>query len=309
MSTKNNMKDIVISDDCSYMSAFLTMRCNLNCNFCLNSLDKNKEFNRTSFKEISGGEWVQTLNRIQPKENVPITFCGGEPALHNDFIYIINNLNPKLDIDILTNLQWGKRKLEEFISQVDPVRIKRDSPYASIRVSYHPEQMGNGENLVRDVGRLQDNGFSIGIWAVQYPSPMQLEAITQMQFRCKDVGIEFRVKDFTGKYEGTDTNGNNFSIIYGNYSKYPDSIFQETTKPCLCKTTELLIGPDGRAYKCHRDLFNEEFSVGNVVDSDFDFKLKYRNCQKYGDCHPCDVKLKTNYKQETGHTSVNIIFE
>ena len=35
-------------------------------------------------------------------------------------------------------------------------------------------------------------------------------------------------------------------------------------------------------------------------------KNEFRKCEKYGQCHPCDVKLKTNYKQELGHTSVEI---
>ena len=37
----------------------------------------------------------------------------------------------------------------EIHQQVDTKKLRRNSPYASIRVSYHPEQMGNGEKLVR----------------------------------------------------------------------------------------------------------------------------------------------------------------
>ena len=286
---------IKIPDSYNYLSAFLTMRCNLNCSFCLNAFDKT--FKRDNFEELSGKEWVEGLNKIQSRKGVPITLGGGEPSLHNDFIYIINNLKHELEIDILTNLSWGKKGIERFILKVNPERIRRESPYASIRVSYHPEQMGDGKKLVENSKRLQDAGFSIGIWSVLYPSSKQLSAINQMQFRCKDAGLDFRLKEFTGEFK---------KELYGDYSKYTNSAFQENTKKCLCKTSELLIGSNGDVYRCHRDLFSKEFPIGNIMEETFRIREEYIPCEKYGQCHPCDVKVKTNYKQELGHTSVDI---
>ena len=130
--------------------------------------------------------------------------------------------------------------------------------------------------------------------------------MTQMQFRCKEAGVDFRIKDFTGIYSGIDDLGRNFEITYGDYSKYPKSAFQKTTKECLCRTTELLIGPNGEVYKCHRDVFAKEHTIGNINDEKFQIENKFRECSKYGQCHPCDVKVKTNYRQQLGNTSVEI---
>ncbi len=291
------MKKIVLPKEYSYVSAFLTMRCNLSCSFCLNAFDK--DFDRKGFEEISGEQWIDALNRLELGPGVPVTFCGGEPFLHKDFIPIINGIKPELDIDILTNLQWGKKGIERFAENVRPERVKRNSPYASIRVSYHPEQMGDGKKLVEDVKFLKDRGYSIGIWSVMYPSSEQLAAINQMQFRCLDAGVEFRLKEFTGRFKEDD---------YGDYTRYPGSTFQsdEHLRACVCKTSELLMGPNGDVYRCHRDLFAAELPVGNVGDPNFDIDTRYRSCNKYGQCHPCDVKLKTNHKQQLGHTSVDI---
>lgn len=297
-------KGIKLPASYTYITAFLTMSCNLNCSYCLNA--NNKNFDRKDFKIISGEKWVEALNRIVSRPEVPITFTGGEPFLHKDFIYIINNLKPELNIDILTNLKWGEKGLEKFIAEIKPERIKRDSPYASIRVSYHPEQMGNGEELVENVKKLQNAGFSIGIWAVQHPDSKTLESITQMQFRCREKGIDFRLKDFVGKYEGKDDIGRFFSILYGNYSKYSNSCFQETTKNCLCKTRELLIGTDARVYRCHRDLYAQEHSIGNLLDNNFKISEEFMPCGNFGQCEPCDVKVKTNHQQQPGYTSVEI---
>lgn len=289
------MKKIVLPNEYNYIAAFLTMRCNLNCRFCLNAFNKN--FDRLGFDESSGEEWVNGLNKIDSRENVPVTLCGGEPFLHRDFIYIINNLKPELNIDLLTNLQWGEKGIERFVKEINPQRLKRNSPYASIRVSYHPEEMGNGEKLVKNAELLHNAGFSIGIWSILYPSQQQLSGINQMQFRCRDAGIDFRLKEFTGKFKGK---------LYGDYSKYPNSSFQGYTRACECKTSELLISSDMKAYRCHRDLFAKNGNIGSLKDEEFNISKEFRKCNNYGQCHPCDVKVKTNYKQELGNTSVEI---
>lgn len=297
------MKSIKVPEEYKYISAFLTMRCNLKCSYCLNTFEE--DFKRKR-EEISGEDWVKSLNRLNSRNDLPITFSGGEPTLHNDFIHIINNLKPELNIDILTNLYWGKEFIDKFISQIDPKRINRNSPYPSIRVSYHPEQMGNGEKLIENAKKIKNAGFNLGIYSVQYPSPNQLEAITQMQFRCAKEDILFRIKDYTGKYEGQDDKGNEFSIIYGNYAKFPGSSFQEGTKNCECRTTELLIGPNGNVYKCHHDVYGNKSPIDSILNPSFEVEYTFRDCDQYGKCHPCDVKVKTNYKQELGHTSVEI---
>ena len=45
-------KKVKIPEQYKYICAFLTMRCNLNCSFCLNSLDNNKKFNRDKIKLV-----------------------------------------------------------------------------------------------------------------------------------------------------------------------------------------------------------------------------------------------------------------
>src|SRR3989344_2765012 len=102
------MNTLKIPENYKYIAALLTMRCNLDCSFCLNAFSS-KHFDRKAFAEIGGQEWIEGLNRIESKPEVPVTFSGGEPFLHKDFTYIINNMRRDLSIDILTNLQWGKR--------------------------------------------------------------------------------------------------------------------------------------------------------------------------------------------------------
>jgi len=314
-----------LPENYKYIGAFLTMRCNLNCEFCLNKMEQST-FKKLRTKivgglerELTGEEWVSALNEWKTRD-VPITFSGGEPTLHRDFIYILNHLKKETQIHLLTNLNWGTKFTNKFLDNVDPDRFKLlmkhllpfpdtetgtdiiweyvdSNKYAPIRVSYHPSQMGDGKELVERASLLKQNGFNLCIYSVLYPSNEQLTAINQMQYRCKDADLDFRVKEFVGQYKGD---------VYGNYSKYPDASFQNNRQHKMCKTSELLIRPDGSVYRCHRDLYAMQYRIGNIANPN-DIPLDtFLPCSNYGECHPCDVKVKTNYKQQLGHTSVEI---
>ena len=152
------MKPIIIPKTYNYIGIFLTFACNYRCSYCINYFENGKFDSKT----ISGEEWAKGINRIVSRDDLPVTLQGGEPSIHKDFIYILNGIKPELKIDILTNMQFD---IDEFIKQVNPKRLRRSAPYASIRVSYHPEVMDLDETLLR-VLKLQDAGFSVGIWGV-----------------------------------------------------------------------------------------------------------------------------------------------
>ena len=289
----------------NYLSAFLTFRCNLDCSFCVNRYSSNN-FKRNTFNEISGKEWVEALNKFNLPKEVPVSLVGGEPSTHPDFIYIINNINPESGIDLVTNLWWNKDKLNKFIQEVSPEKMDNHAPFQSIRVSYHPEQMGEGEKIIENTLALKEADFDIGIECIMYPSPFQLEALERMAIKCQMVNIPFRPKSFIGMYEEVDDFDRPFSIRHGFYSKYPDAVFTQETLERMCKTSNLLISPNGSVHRCQRDLLLMENSVGNILDSDFQIQDKFRPCNNYGQCHPCDVKVKTNNKQELGTTLVEI---
>ncbi len=282
----NELKSIKLPDDCNYIAVFLTMRCNLRCSFCINRFGSLKEPEKT----ISGADWVRAINRIAPGKGLPVTLQGGEPALHKDFISIINGIKPELEVDMLTNLQFDEREL---IRNVRPERLKRDAPYASIRVSYHPEAM-ELKPLVEKVLRLKEAGFFVGIWAVRHP--LQEKKIIEAQECCGRLGIDFRTKEFLGLYKGR---------LYGTYS-YPEACAGVIQKNVLCRTTELIIGNDCNVYRCHADLYEKRAPIGNMLDNAFAVNPGFAKCGFYGTCNPCDVKLKTNRLQVFGHTSVEI---
>jgi MoaA/NifB/PqqE/SkfB family radical SAM enzyme len=282
------MKPIIIPATHNYIAVFLSLACNLKCSYCINRFE---EFTYEK-GHLSGEEWIRGLNRIVSRADLPVTLGGGEPSLHPDFIGIINGIRAGLNIDILTNLQFD---IDRFMAEVPPERVKRKSPYASIRVSYHPEVMPL-EPLMEKVIKMQKRGYSIGIWGVLHPA--QEDEVLRARDYCTELGIDFRTKEFLGEYNGE---------IYGTI-KYPGACDMKSSQHVLCRTTELLIGPTGGIYRCHSDLYEGREPIGHLLDPDFQIDDTFRPCEVFGHCNPCDVKVKTNRFQIFGHTSVEILF-
>ena len=292
MGTKSHFEEtkaavIDIPPAYNYIAVFLTFACNYRCSYCINYFEEEKFQKKT----ITGKEWTRALNRIKSRPDLPLTLQGGEPTLHKDFYEIVNGIRRDLGIDLLTNLQFD---VNEFMKNVSPDRMKRKSPYASIRVSYHAEQMDPDE-MIEKVLVLQKNGYSIGIWGVLHPaSDGQVRDVAK---KALAKGIDFRFKEFLGFYKGK---------LYGTY-RYPDSLTMKNADRCMCKTTELIIGTEGSVYRCHHDLYQGFEPVGDIKDAAFRIEDIFRPCAVYGFCNQCDVKLKTNRFQKFGHTSVEIV--
>ena len=282
------MKPLIIPKSYNYIAVFLSLSCNLKCSYCINHYGESN----LPKGHLSGRDWVRGLNRIESRDDLPITLQGGEPSLHKDFIYILNNIERSLNIDVLTNLQFDENR---FMRDIHPDRIKRNAPYASIRVSYHPEVM-DLDPLLEKTLELLRNGYSVGIWGLAHPNNEKLNE--EAKRKCSELGIDFRLKEFLGKFNDR---------LYGTYF-YKGSVENTLRQNVLCKTTELIIGPNGMIYRCHGDLYEDRESVGNILDPEFEIKDIYRECNYFGHCNPCDVKLKTNRFQKFGHTSVTIKF-
>lgn len=281
------MKTVILPESYNYVEVYLTFRCNLNCDYCINNMSGEIVRDR---KELSAEEWINGLNRINFGA-VPLTIGGGEPTLHREFYSIVENLRSDIQLDLLTNLTFDT---DEFIKKNNPEKFNKckHPAYKSIRVSYHTEKM-NSESLIDKMVTLQDSGYSIGLFGLNHPN--NIEKNMYMTELARINKIFFFVKDFLGSF------GNDFLGYY----KYPEGL-NRIPKKAECRTQELLIGPEGNIFRCHRDLYHCENPVGHINDPDLAISDIFRPCSNYGYCNPCDVKLKTNRFLQMGHCSVEI---
>ena len=106
--------------------------------------------------------------------------------------------------------------------------------------------------------------------------------------------IYFFVKEFLGKYNNQ---------LFGHY-RYPNAIDNPPMK-VECRTSELLIDSAGNIYKCHRDLYYNEHSVGNIAIED-PIEFKFRECNACGQCNVCDIKNKIDRTLNSSRCNVTI---
>jgi hypothetical protein len=273
---------------------FLTLSCNLKCPYCINLHDNAARGGQTGRKILIAEDWIVAANRLVLRADLPLTLQGGEPTLYPGFYRFVNEVKPELKMDLMTNLMFD---VDAFIRNVPVWRFTRKAPYAAIRVSYHPDQ-NDIDDLIAKTLKLQHAGFRIGLYGIEHPDPQLRAHILTIQERCLALGLDFRLKEFLGEYNGA---------MYGTF-KYDGSVAAQTLLTCECRTTEIIVDPAGYVYKCHADLYAGRNPIAHILDADFneDSIDQFRSCSYYGTCNPCDVKLKTNRFQIFGHTSVEI---
>ncbi|PZT48627.1 radical SAM protein [Helicobacter valdiviensis] len=291
------MQTVSIPPHYNYIALFLTLGCNLSCSYCINLNEEGSSRSSVGKKQIKPHEWIEFINKIKlldengkERGDIPLTFQGGEPTMYKGFYEVINGIDSRFKLDLLTNFMFD---VDEFISKINPSKFTRDAKYAAIRVSYHPGQ-NNIDDLIIKHHKMRDAGFYVGIYSVA--TPQNLKHIKEVESKCEKEGIDFRVKEYLG-FDG--------KKWHGTY-KYKDAISQRIEKYCECKTTELIVGPNGSVYRCHSDLYENRTPIGSILDANFKIEDIYRPCYVYGHCNPCDIKVKTNRFQEFGHTSVSI---
>lgn len=292
--TATALPQVQVPVDTDYIGIYLTNRCFLSCPYCITNY--NEQFiNLKLFRELEPAEWIEALNRLVLPPGVPLTFQGGEPFIYKGIWEILENINHK--VDILTALP-PQVTVENFRKLKSMAWHRRDAPYPTIRVSYHKGQ-NDYKKLIPRIKELQEF-LSIGLFTIEHPG--YPEIVDEIRAYAKQFGIEFRTKSYLGEWEGK---------VYSRY-KYPDACGSKPVrKNVKCKNTVYPIGPDGRIYRCHSDLYGRRYdmALGNIIDPDLKLEHRYRNCAFYGTCIPCDVKIKTNHLQQDGYTSVDIRFE
>ncbi len=289
------MKAVTAKEHSNYVAFFLTLACNLSCPYCINrhGLGSGSENGRRG--HMSGDDWISAANRLILRSDLPLTLQGGEPTLHKDFFRIVNEVKPEISMDLMTNLLFD---VDAFIANVPTWRFTREAPYAAIRVSYHPGQ-NDIDDLILKTMKLQDAGFRIGLYGIEHPDEKKRTHILAVQEYCLNMGLDFRLKEFLGEYDGR---------LYGTF-KFPACVNGKELLSCSCRTSEIIVDPAGYVFKCHADLYSSRNPIAHILDENFSEETidMFRKCNHYGSCNPCDVKVKTNRFQIFGHTSVEIV--
>mgnify|MGYP001589902985 CR=1 FL=1 len=287
----------------NYCEAFLTLECNLSCPYCLNRyygalpavLMNDVRRKRLYVREMNDEHWVDALNRIEYREDLPITLGGGEPTARQDFYEIVRGIYHH-NVDLLTN---GVFNSLGFVENLKPEDFSvRACPYPPIRISCHcPLDRVKQSRAWQNASHLAFEGFRVGVYAILAKEAWDVDAIRALAADAGAAWFDFRAKEFLGMRDG---------VLHGSYM-YPEGLSGEPVGVTVqCRNNELLIAPTGTLFRCHRDLYKAELPAGHILDPDLRIQAEPRECRSFGECHPCDMKLKTNRFQQDGNCSMRI---
>ena len=85
------MNSIIMGPQHNYVAFFLTLSCNLKCSWCINLHEVGSRFEQAGRNKMTPDEWVEAVNRLVLRDDLPLTLQGGEPTLHEGFYTIVNN--------------------------------------------------------------------------------------------------------------------------------------------------------------------------------------------------------------------------
>lgn len=282
-----------------YWAHMLTLRCNSPCKYCLLHTRQKPTYGT----EISGEQVVNFWNSIPSHSGQKLSLIGGEPTLHKDISYILANLKD-YNITLTTNLS-SKFYNEEFISKL----ATHSSSRLRVNASFHPCGI-SAETFIERAKNIRGNGIHLdNIIVVTLPSGGQGSEVNKVR---KHFGIS--ASPFTGFYNEEDKfdaprapenlypnetwGGKEAARIggYRNYDAYRDICAGDKRKiNCPNPAQVFMVGPDGKIYGCHYNLYYATDPVGSI---DNPAVPKRAECDHYGHCIGCDVPRLGCRKQE-----------
>ncbi len=254
--------------------AYLTARCNFACDYCIQKPNmvpgqKRKPWGR--YQELSGREWVESLNAFPVRPEHPLILTGGEPSLHKDFAFIASRLEG-YELDMTSNLTFD---IDAFSKEMRA----HGKQFATSFHTYHPKFIAP-EKWLDQAERLRDSGI------VKAPvfSMVQLQRFPHFRDdeHDKNIGKLVELADRRGLlYQFNEFRGTHMGKAFNR-----DKRFQ-----IECTSAWVNIDPEGSIYNCQYHLTERKNAFGNITAIDECRTLpqmgEFFSCTDFGYCDPC----------------------
>jgi sulfatase maturation enzyme AslB (radical SAM superfamily) len=233
-----------------WLRIYPTLRCNLNCTYCVHSHNLPESL-ADKFSLVSWQKWAEFIN----KTGKNVIFTGGEPFLYPDMVKLLNAVSPAIKIKIYSNFSADMRDYIE--------NCRRPVMFFG---TYHPSS-GPVDKFIAAINALRAAGkFSGSIHMVGWDK--QLDFVTKAK------------KEFNRQKW----------YVYIDDDQYlqDDSSCMRFKKKVTCARRIYLVAPDGRRFICVSKMLRQKDDLGNVLATGLGADQVTMECQEYGYCNPCD---------------------
>ncbi|MFH1046504.1 MAG: radical SAM protein [Candidatus Omnitrophota bacterium] len=301
---------IIDSHFTAFWGVFLNLECNLHCPYCIQKISSPaKPLARYALR--SGKDWVVALNAIagrtkrrflRPARLKKLSLLGGEPTLHPDFLYLINNLDRYWKITVTSN--FDAPFFEQDSAVLRKIRHKGRLRFnGSLHFLHTPI-----ERFIANVRKLQKAGIGVHtLFVVAHPG--HLEKAQQYQQRLLKVHRRVKLQRFLGFHQEelyprgpADAVEEEQKDGISNYALYREGFSQKGRGEIFCHSDKVLVAPNGDIYNCHYKVYTgHKDKMGNLFDQDVHVHIprEYFCCCDFGFCNPCDCEGHL-YKRDNG---------
>lgn len=75
-------RTIFFKEHHNYIAFFLSLACNLHCSYCINLHNGGSRYKQAKRKELTYKEWIDVANRLELREDLPLSLQGGVNPLY-----------------------------------------------------------------------------------------------------------------------------------------------------------------------------------------------------------------------------------
>ncbi|MFH1245590.1 MAG: radical SAM protein [Candidatus Omnitrophota bacterium] len=293
------MKEKIIdSHFTAFWGVFLTLGCNLRCNYCIQKISLPLK-PPANYRLKSGQMWVSALNAIAGRTQrrflrrrriKKLSLLGGEPTIFPDFLYVVNNLDKNWKITVTSNFD------SPFFAQPDNLKQIRHKSRLRFNGSLHFLNTPV-ERFIANARRLKKAGVAIHtLFVVAHPG--HLNRVLDCRKELLKIHPRVKLQRFLGLYEGRlypreEEDSLTEEQIDGisDYQLYRRGFSQKYAAPIFCHSDKALIAPNGDIYNCHYKLYTgHKDKLGNLFSPDVHARVPrdYFPCDDFGFCNPCD---------------------
>ncbi len=238
-----------------------TLRCNLKCNYCVNTYNPDNCKNH-NYKEISSQEWLNIIKKSRCKT---VVLTGGEPTLYKEFYKLINSIPEKIEIKIYSNMTFDANSL---IS-----KIKRPITFLG---SYH-SSCKSITNILNCITIISKHNISGTLHIIDTPENKNV------------------IKESKEIFGNKIPSNWSFSIDADQRELYP-SAKGNCQRKVICSRDIIIVAPDGIRYPCIAGLTSQRWALEDLKKEKFSPDRFSITCDNWGSCAPCDGIGKNKIK-------------